>query len=74
MVTGRYMQLSFRTARILWLKRTVKWPAVRAAPATAGGWPSWCHGFCQRENKLINRIILHRITSAKTRATAIQGN
>ena len=29
----------FRTARIFWLKRTVKWSAVRAAPGTAGGLP-----------------------------------
>ena len=33
------MSLPFRTARIFWLKRTVKWPAVRAAPGTAGGLP-----------------------------------
>jgi hypothetical protein len=25
--------------------------AVQAAPAPAGD-PRWCHGFCQRENKL----------------------
>ena len=43
--------------------------AVQAAPAPAGI-PSWCHGFCQRENKQNNIIILHRTTSAKTRATA----
>jgi len=30
------MSLAFRTARIFWLKRTVKWPAVRPAPAPAG--------------------------------------
>ena len=30
------MSLPFRTARIFWLKRTVKWLAVRAAPGTAG--------------------------------------
>ena len=40
-----------------------------ACPALAGT-PSWCHGFCQRENKLITITSLHRITSAKTRATA----
>ena len=38
-------------------------------PGTAGG-SRWCHGFCQRENKVITIIILHRTTSAKTRATA----
>jgi len=63
------MSLAFRTARTFWLKRTVKWSAVRPAPAAAGV-PHWCHGFCQRENKQINIIILHRTTSAKTRATA----
>jgi len=37
MLTGRcYMSLVFRTARILWLKRTVKWWAVRPALAPAG--------------------------------------
>ena len=30
------MQLALRTARIFWLKRTVKWLAVRPAPAPAG--------------------------------------
>jgi len=43
--------------------------AVQAAPAPAGG-SRWCHGFCQRENKVIINVILHRTTSAKTRATA----
>jgi len=43
--------------------------APRPAPAPAGD-SHWCHGFCQRENKQINIIILHRTTSAKTRATA----
>jgi hypothetical protein len=38
-LTGRYMSLASRTARIFWLKRTAKWPAVRAAPGTAGGLP-----------------------------------
>ena len=31
------MSLALRTARTLWLKRTVKWTAVRPAPAPAGG-------------------------------------
>ena len=35
-ITGRYMSLALRTARIFWLKRIVKWSAVRPAPATAG--------------------------------------
>ena len=43
--------------------------AVQAAPASAGD-SRWCHGFCQRENKQINIISLHRTSSAKTRATA----
>jgi len=43
--------------------------AAQAAPAPAGD-SHWCHGFCQRENKKNNIISLHRITSAKTRATA----
>ena len=43
--------------------------AVQAAPAPAGG-SRRCHGFCQRENEQNNIIILHRTTSAKTRATA----
>ena len=51
-LTGRYMSLALRTARIFWLKRTVKWSAVRSAPAPPGT-PPWCHGFCQRENKQI---------------------
>ena len=45
--------------------------AVQAAPAPAGG-SHWCHGFCQRDNKQINIISLHRTTSAKTRATVRQ--
>ena len=36
-----------------------------AGPAPAGLSP-WCHGFCQRENKIITRITLHSTTSAKT--------
>ena len=40
-----------------------------ARPGSPPGTPAWCHGFCQRENKLITIITLHRITSAKTRAT-----
>jgi len=63
------MQLALRTARIFWLKRTVKWSAVRPAPAPAGD-SHWCHGFCQRDNRQNNIISLHRTTSAKTRATA----
>jgi hypothetical protein len=43
--------------------------AAQAAPAPAGD-SRWCHGFCQRENKVITIITLHRTTSAKTRATA----
>jgi len=39
-----------------------------ACPAAAGT-PSWRHGFCQRENKLLTIITLQRTTSAKTRAT-----
>ena len=31
--------IAFRTARIFWLKRIIKWPAVRTAPGTAGGLP-----------------------------------
>jgi hypothetical protein len=34
--TGRYMSLAFRTARIFWLKSTIKWSAVRPAPAPPG--------------------------------------
>jgi hypothetical protein len=61
------MSLAFRTARIFWLKRTVKWSAVRPAPAPAGDFRQLAdHGFCQRENKLLTGITLHRITSAKT--------
>jgi len=51
-ITGRYMQLALRTARTFCLKKIVKWSAVRPAPAPAGG-SRWCHGFCQRENKVI---------------------
>ena len=32
-ITGRYMSLALRTARIFWLKRIVKWSAVRPAPS-----------------------------------------
>src|SRR5665647_572371 len=39
-------------------------------PRLPPGTPSWCHGFCQRDNKQNNIITLHRTTSAKTRATA----
>jgi len=63
------MQLALRTARTFWLKKNVRWSAVRPAPAAAGD-PHWCHGFCQRDNKQNNIITLHRTTSAKTRATA----
>ncbi len=63
------MQLALRTARTFWLKRTVRWSAVRPAPAPAGG-PHWCHGFCQRDNNQNDIITLYRTTSAKTRATA----
>jgi len=44
--------------------------ASGAACPAAAGTPSWCHGFCQRENKLVTIISLQRTTSAKTRATA----
>jgi hypothetical protein len=30
------MSLAFRTARAFWLKKSVKWSAVRPAPAPAG--------------------------------------
>jgi hypothetical protein len=33
-------------------KEAVLWLAPRPAPALAGG-PHWCHGFCQRANKVI---------------------
>ena len=35
-LTGRYMSLPLRTARTFWLKRTVKWSAVRPTPAPTG--------------------------------------
>jgi len=61
------MSLAFRTARTFWLKRTVKWSAVRPAPAPTGDFRQLAdHGFCQRENKQSNIITLHRTTSAKT--------
>ena len=63
------MSLALRTARTLWLKKNVMCSAVRPAPAPAGD-SHWCHGFCQRDNKQNNITILHRTTSAKTRATA----
>jgi len=47
--------------------------AVQAAPAPAGDFRQLAdHGFCQRDNKQNNIIILHRTTSAKTRATVRQ--
>jgi len=58
------MQLALRTAKIFWLKKNAKWSAVRPAPAAARD-SHWCHGFCQRENKLITIITLHRTMSAK---------
>jgi len=64
------MQLALRTARIFWLKRTVKWSAVRPAPAPAGD-PLPVSRFLPTREYTINRITLHRITSAKTRATAM---
>jgi len=63
------MQLAPRTARIFWLKRTVKWTAVRPAPAPAGD-SLVVSRFLPTREKSNNRIILHRTTSAKTRATA----
>ena len=63
------MQLPLCTARIFWLKYMAWWSAVQPTPAPAGD-SHWCLGFCQRDNKQINIITLHRTTSAKTRATA----
>ena len=63
------MQLAFRTARIFWLKRTVKWSAVRPAPAPAGD-SLLVSRFLPTREYSNNRITLHRTTSAKTRATA----
>jgi len=61
------MSLPLRTARTFWLKRTVKWSAVRPAPAPAGDFRQLAdHSFSQRDNKQNNIISLHRTTSAKT--------
>ena len=68
-ITGRYMQLALRTARTFWLKRTVKWLAVRPAPAPAGDSLKVSRFLPTRELSN-NRITLHRTTSAKTRATS----
>ena len=51
-LTGRYMSLPLRGATIFWLKKTVLLLAPRPAPAPAGD-SHGCHGFCQRENKVI---------------------
>jgi hypothetical protein len=65
------MSLPLRTARIFWLKSNTLWAAVRPAPAPAGDFRQLAdHGFCQRDNKQNNIIILYRTMSAKTRATA----
>ena len=68
-ITGRYMQLAFRTARTFWLMRTVKRSAVRPAPAPAGD-SLLVSRFLPTREQTNNIIILHRTTSAKTRATA----
>ena len=61
------MSLAFRTARIFWQKKNVKWSAVRPVPAPAGHFRQLAdHGFCHRENKQNNIISLHRTTSGKT--------
>jgi hypothetical protein len=59
------MQLPFRTARILRLKRTIKWPAVRPVPAPAGD-SLLVSRFLPTRELTNNRITLHRSTSAKT--------
>ncbi len=63
------MQLPLRTARIFWLKKIVKWSAVRPAPAPAGD-TLLASRFLPTRELTNNIIILHRTTSAKTRATA----
>ena len=63
------MQLAFRTARTFWPKRTIKWSAVRPAPAPAGD-PLLVSRFLPTREQSNNRITPHRTTSAKTRATA----
>ena len=63
------MSLALRTARTFWLKRTVKWSAVRPAPAPAGD-SLLVSRFLPTRELSINRLTLHRTTSAKTRATA----
>jgi len=52
-----------------WVTKEEGFVAGATACPAAAGTPAWCHGFCQRENKLITIITLHRTTSAKTRAT-----
>ena len=50
-LTGRYMQLA-SAPRASSGQNERSSMAVQAAPAPAGD-PHWCHGFCQRENKVI---------------------
>ncbi len=70
------MSLAFRTGRVFWLKRNVKWSAARHGTAQHGPAPARDlrqladHGFCQRENKQNKIISLYRTMSAKTRANA----
>jgi len=68
-ITSWYMLLSFRTARFIWLKRTVLWTAVRSAPALAGV-PLLVSRFLSTRLSSSSRLTLHLTTSAKTRATA----
>ena len=63
------MSLAFRTTRTFWLKKNVKWSAVRPAPAAAGD-SLLVSRFLPTRELSNNSLILHRTTSAKTRATA----
>jgi len=63
------MSLALRTARTFWLKRNDKWSAVRPAPAPAGD-SLMVSRFLPTGELSNNRIISHRTTTAKTRATA----
>ena len=47
------MSLAFRTARNLLAKEGHSVASGTGRPRHRRGTPSWCHGFCQRENKLI---------------------
>jgi hypothetical protein len=68
--TGTPKPVGALSARLSGRSRRAKTIARCGLAPLPQGPPSWCHSFCQRDNRQNNIITLHRTTSAKTRATA----